>query len=137
MTGFDRALLALGALAGLLGVAASAAAAHIPGADSLKTAAQFLLFHAPAIIALVALTATGLTHRLTTRVAAAALVIGLALFSGDLSLRALKGIHLFPMAAPTGGVILMAGWLVAALAAFVPARTRQGPLGQHTPAIRS
>lgn len=137
MTGFDRALLALGALAGLLGVAASAAAAHIPGADSLKTAAQFLLFHAPAIIALVALTATGLTHRLTTRVATAALVIGLALFSGDLSLRALKGIPLFPMAAPTGGVILMAGWLVAALAAFVPARTRQGPLGQHPPAIRS
>ena len=84
-----------------------------------------------------ALTATGLTHRLTTRVAAAALVIGLALFSGDLSLRALKGIPLFPMAAPTGGVILMAGWLVAALAAFVPARTRQGPLGQHPPAIRS
>lgn len=53
LAGIDRALAALAGLAGLLGVALSAAAAHIPGADSLKTAAQFLLFHAPAILALV------------------------------------------------------------------------------------
>lgn len=118
----DRFLLALGALAGLLGVAASAAAAHVAGADSLKTAAQFLLFHAPAVIGLVALSATGATHRLTTRIAAAALVLGLALFSGDLALRALQGIPLFPMAAPTGGFLLMGGWLLAAVAAFVPQR---------------
>lgn len=122
MNGIDRALLALGALAGLLGVAASAAAAHLSGADSLKTAAQFLLFHAPAILGLVALAATGTTHRPTTRLAAAALVVGLALFSGDLALRALHGTPLFPMAAPTGGFALMAGWLLAAVAAFVPTR---------------
>ncbi|MCC0804669.1 DUF423 domain-containing protein [Methylobacterium sp. W2] len=118
----DRILLALGALAGLLGVAASAAAAHIPGADSLKTAAHFLLFHAPAVIGLVALVGMGATHRLTTRIAAFALVLGLILFSGDLALRALQGIPLFPMAAPTGGVLLMGGWLVAGIAAFVPMR---------------
>lgn len=123
MTGLvDRALLALGALAGLLGVAASAAAAHVNGADSLRTAAQFLLFHAPAIFALVALSAAGATHRPLTRVAASALVIGLTLFSGDLALRALHGTPLFPMAAPSGGVILMAGWLLAGLAALIPAR---------------
>ncbi|MEQ4599230.1 MAG: DUF423 domain-containing protein, partial [Methylobacteriaceae bacterium] len=29
---------------------------------------------------------------------------------------------LFPMAAPSGGVVLMAGWLLAAIAALVPAR---------------
>ncbi|WP_019905637.1 DUF423 domain-containing protein [Methylobacterium sp. 77] len=118
----DRILLSLGALAGLLGVAASAAAAHIQGADSLKTAAQFLLFHAPAILALVALIATGTTHRLTTRIAASALVLGLALFCGDLALRALHGTPLFPMAAPSGGFLLMGGWLVAAIAALVPVR---------------
>lgn len=122
MTVLDRVLLALGALAGLLGVAASAAAAHISGADSLKTAAQFLLFHAPAILALVALTATGTTHRLLTRIAASALLLGLALFSGDVALRALQGTSLFPMAAPSGGFLLMGGWLLAAVAAFVPAR---------------
>lgn len=122
MTPFDRALVALGALAGLLGVAASAAAAHVSGADSLKTAAQFLLFHAPAIFALVALSVAGTTHRPLTRIAASALVVGLALFSGDLALRALHGTPLFPMAAPSGGVILMAGWLLAGVAALIPAR---------------
>nr|WP_279292499.1 DUF423 domain-containing protein [Methylobacterium goesingense] len=114
--------MALGALAGLLGVAASAAAAHVSGADSLKTAAQFLLFHAPAILALVALAATGTTHRPMTRLAAGALVVGLALFSGDLALRALHGTPLFPMAAPAGGFALMAGWLLAALSAVIPGR---------------
>lgn len=49
-------------------------------------------------------------------------MLGLALFSGDLALRALHGTPLFPMAAPSGGVILMAGWLMAGLAALVPAR---------------
>ncbi|KQO70224.1 DUF423 domain-containing protein [Methylobacterium sp. Leaf88] len=122
MNGLDRVLLALGALAGLLGVAASAAASHLSGADSLRIAAQFLLFHAPAILGLVALAANGTTHRPVTRLAAAALVVGLALFSGDLALRALHGTPLFPMAAPTGGFVLMAGWLLVAAAAFVPAR---------------
>ncbi|MCJ2036662.1 DUF423 domain-containing protein [Methylobacterium sp. J-068] len=122
MSGLDRLLLALGALAGLLGVAASAAAAHVSGADSLKIAAQFLLFHAPALLGLVALTATGTTHRPTTRLAAGALVLGLTLFSGDLALRALHGTPLFPMAAPSGGILLMVGWLLVAVAAFVPLR---------------
>ena len=124
MTLPDRILLALGALAGLLGVAASARAAHGAGADSLKTAAQFLLFHAPALLGLVALASTGATHRLLTRLAAATLVVGLALFSGDLALRALHGTALFAMAAPTGGVLLMGGWLLAAVAACVPVRGR-------------
>jgi uncharacterized membrane protein YgdD (TMEM256/DUF423 family) len=120
----ERILLALGAIAGLLGVAASAAAAHIPSGDGLKTAAQFLLFHAPAVIGLVALAATGVSHRLLPRLAATALLIGLVLFSGDLALRALQGTPLFPMAAPSGGFVLMAGWLLAAAAAFVPAQRR-------------
>ncbi|MCJ2107448.1 DUF423 domain-containing protein [Methylobacterium sp. E-041] len=118
----DRALVALACLAGGLGVAASAAAAHIPGADSLKTAAQFLLFHAPAILALAGLATAGLTHAIATRIAAWALVLGLALFSGDLALRALAGQPLFPMAAPSGGILLMAGWTLGAIAAFIPAR---------------
>jgi uncharacterized membrane protein YgdD (TMEM256/DUF423 family) len=48
--------------------------------------------------------------------------MGLALFSGDLSLRAMHGIPLFPMAAPAGGLLLMAGWLLAALVALIPTR---------------
>lgn len=117
----DRILLALGALAGLLGVVASAAAAHGAGIDSLKTAAQFLLFHAPVVIGLVALIATGATHRGLTRASALAILIGLALFCGDLALRALLATPFFPMAAPAGGIVLMVGWLVLAVTAFVRA----------------
>ncbi|GBU16586.1 MULTISPECIES: DUF423 domain-containing protein [Methylobacterium] len=122
MSGFERVLLALAALAGLLGVAASAAAAHVSGAETLRTSAEFLLFHAPAVMALAALSGAGLTSRPVTRVAAGAMLLGLALFSGDLALRALAGHPLFPMAAPIGGMVLMAAWLVAGLAAFLPRR---------------
>ena len=122
MTGLDRVLAALAALAGGLGVAARAAAAHTSGGETLKTAAQFLLFHAPAVLALTGLAAAGPIRAGLARLAAAALLIGLALFSGDLALRASTGTPLFPMAAPSGGVVLMAGWLLAAVAVLVPAR---------------
>ena len=122
VSGLDRALVALACLAGLLGVALSAAAAHIPGADSLKTAAQFLLFHAPAILGLTGLGRLGLARPALARGAAGLLVLGLILFCGDLSVRAWLQHALFPMAAPTGGFALMAGWLVGILCALVPAR---------------
>ncbi|MCJ2142657.1 DUF423 domain-containing protein [Methylobacterium sp. E-066] len=120
LSGFDRALVALACLAGLLGVALSAAAAHIPGADSLKTAAQFLLFHAPAILALVGLGAAGLARPGPMRVAAGFLVLGLILFCGDLAVRTWLQQPLFPMAAPIGGFALMGGWLVGAIGALIP-----------------
>jgi uncharacterized membrane protein YgdD (TMEM256/DUF423 family) len=121
-SGIDRALVALACLAGLLGVALSAAAAHIPGADSLKTAAQFLLFHAPAILALIGLAAAGLARPVLARAAAALLVLGLILFCGDLAVRTWLQHPLFPMAAPTGGFALMGGWLAGLLCAVVPVR---------------
>ncbi|WP_336488240.1 DUF423 domain-containing protein [Methylobacterium nigriterrae] len=123
MRGPDRALIALAALAGLLGVAASAAAAHRPGdGDTLRIAGQFLLFHAPAVMALTALGAAGLVRGSAARIAAGALLAGLCLFSGDLATRALAQHALFPMAAPSGGLLLMAGWIGGIVAAFLPAR---------------
>jgi uncharacterized membrane protein YgdD (TMEM256/DUF423 family) len=119
----ERFLLAFAGLAGLLGVAASAAAAHRVDAESLRTAAQFLLFHAPALIGLALLAGSVLTLLRLTRIAAWALGLGLALFCGDLALRALVQTPLFPMAAPAGGVLLMAGWLLVCIAALVPARS--------------
>lgn len=118
MSGFDRVLLALAGLAGLLGVAGSAAAAHTSGGETLKTASQFLLFHAPLVVGLVAL--TGVIRAPLARYAGAAILVGLAVFSGDLALRALAGVPLFPMAAPAGGTVLMAGWLLVAAAALFP-----------------
>jgi uncharacterized membrane protein YgdD (TMEM256/DUF423 family) len=46
-------------------------------------------------------------------------VLGLVLFCGDLAMRAFRGSALFPMAAPTGGFVLMAGWALIAVAALL------------------
>jgi len=42
-----------------------------------------------------------------------------ALFAGDIALRAFVGYPPFPMAAPTGGVVLILAWLALAVAAIL------------------
>ena len=118
----ERLVLALAALAGFLGVVLSAAAAHLQAGPSLSTAAQFLLFHAAALTGVVALAASGRLDLRVLRAAGVALVLGLVLFCGDLAVRSLAGVALVPMAAPTGGVLLMAGWVLTGLAAILPRR---------------
>ncbi len=49
-------------------------------------------------------------------VALVAWVLGGVLFSGDIAMRAFLGHRLFAMAAPSGGVILIIGWLALAAA---------------------
>jgi uncharacterized membrane protein YgdD (TMEM256/DUF423 family) len=108
-----RPFLALAGLLGALGVATAAAASH-GGDTNLGIVANFLLFHAPALIGLSLVPRT----RLVT-VAGYLLVVALAVFCGDLAARSLVGHALFPMAAPIGGGGLILGWLlVAALALF-------------------
>ena len=116
-----RILVVLASLSGLLGVGLSAAAAHVTGGN-LTTAAQFLLFHAPALLALVALITVGAVSPMVGQVAGYVLVLGLALFCGDLSRRAFSGVALFPRAAPTGGIVLMAGWLLVGISALLRVR---------------
>lgn len=125
----DRALAAAGGLAGLLGVALSAVAAHVTGASTLDIAARFLLVHAVALLALAALAAGGTLHPLTARLAGLALGVGLTLFSGDLAWRALVGTAPIPSAAPVGGTILIGGWALVIAAALIgrrPARIEPG-----------
>ena len=56
---------------------------------------------------------------LGTSVAAAfGFVVAAALFASDLTLRQYAGHSLFPMAAPAGGTLLIASWLVLAMAAI-------------------
>ncbi len=121
MTWAGRLLVVLAALSGVLGVALSAAAAHITGGN-LATAAQFLLFHAPAVLALVALMAAGVLQPTLAQIAGYALVLGLVLFCGDLSRRAFSGVALFPKAAPTGGILMMVGWVLVGLSALLRLR---------------
>ena len=119
----ERVLVALGALAGVLGVALSAAASHMTGNASLQIAAQFLLFHAPALLVLAALVSQGGVNARLGRLSGFLMALGLVLFCGDLSRRALSGVALAPMAAPTGGVLLMIGWALAGISAFVRPRS--------------
>jgi uncharacterized membrane protein YgdD (TMEM256/DUF423 family) len=114
----DRVLVALAGLAGLAGIALSAAAAHGPGGPNLDAAARFLLVHAAALLGLAALSGGILSPRLAM-LAGLVMVAGLTLFCGDLVRRAYAGAGLFPMAAPAGGFVLMAGWLLVVVAAIV------------------
>lgn len=111
----ERSLASLGALAGLLGVALSAASAHGGSGASLETAARFLLLHAPVLILMAALIDRTLVGLRFGRFAGWTMAAGLALFCGDLSMRALAGVPLAPTAAPTGGLLLMLGWLALAV----------------------
>ena len=79
-----------------------------------------LLFHALAVLAAVALTERGLIHVRLGIVAAWGFVIAAALFAGDLTLRQYADHSLFPMAAPTGGTLLIVSWLMLAVSAAWP-----------------
>lgn len=116
----ERGLVAAAAFFGLAGVALSALSAHAPAAGSLDVAARFLLVHAAALLAIAAL--LRLLHRRLALAAALAMATGLALFAGDLALRALAGTPLLPLAAPSGGVLLMAGWALLVPAALIGRR---------------
>ena len=108
-------VLLLAGLLGASGVALAAAATHVGGA-LLGPASAMCLAHAPAMLALFA------GHRLIRTATGASLLMGLGalLFAGDLALKQFYGTGLFPMAAPSGGILMMLGWLLAAAGAFFP-----------------
>jgi uncharacterized membrane protein YgdD (TMEM256/DUF423 family) len=109
---------------GACGVGLAATAAHGTSAAGLDSAAWLLLFHAVAILGAASLAHQGQLWRPLALAAMLCFVIGGALFSGDIAMRAFAGHRLFPMAAPSGGTLLLAGWLIltaAALAAMAAA----------------
>jgi uncharacterized membrane protein YgdD (TMEM256/DUF423 family) len=114
-------LVVLAGLMGSGGVMLAAASAHSVPNAGLDSAGNLLLLHAAAVLGATALLQTGLLWRPLGLVAAFGLVLGAALFAGDITLRAFAGHRLFPMAAPTGGMILIASWLVLAAAGIVAA----------------
>jgi uncharacterized membrane protein YgdD (TMEM256/DUF423 family) len=117
-----RILIGLAAIMGADGVILAALSAHQPDAARLGAASSMLLFHAIAVLAVVALAERGMVHVRIGIAAAFGFVVASALFAGDLSLRQFAGHSLFPMAAPTGGTLLIASWLLLAVAAAWPRR---------------
>ncbi len=114
MRGWSMCLSALAGLMGASGVGLAAAGAHRSGNPNVTTAAYFLLFHAAAIIALCTRTPSAGTRAIL--VAASLLTLGAILFSGELAVHALADIAPLPLAAPVGGMLMILGWLVAAIA---------------------
>jgi uncharacterized membrane protein YgdD (TMEM256/DUF423 family) len=112
-----RVLIAVAGIFGAAGVGLSAVAAHRADLTGLGTAANMLLLHAPAFLAL------GLAPGNRPRmIASFVLMAGLMLFNGDLLTRAFFDHRLFPMAAPSGGMLMIAGWLGIAISAFAGKR---------------
>jgi uncharacterized membrane protein YgdD (TMEM256/DUF423 family) len=103
-----RVLIGLAGIMGADGVMLAAASAHGADASRLASASSMLLFHASAVLG---------------AIAGWGFVVAAALFAADLALRQYAGHSLFPMAAPTGGTLLIASWLALAVAAAWP---RQG-----------
>nr|WP_183364907.1 DUF423 domain-containing protein [Gellertiella hungarica] len=106
--------MAAAAVIGLAGVALSAAAAHSPDPRFLTQAGLLCLAHGPALLAV-----AGFPLRLG-RLAAALMIAGVALFSGDMMMREFGGSALFPRAAPTGGMMIMAGWFSILVGVAIP-----------------
>jgi uncharacterized membrane protein YgdD (TMEM256/DUF423 family) len=112
-------LIALAGLMGAGGIALAAAGAHMAPGTGLDGAAYMLLFHAAAVVGGAALVQQGVLWRPLALVVVAAWVLGAVLFSGDIAMRAFAAHRLFPFAAPSGGMILIGGWLALTVSAVV------------------
>lgn len=121
-------MVAMGGIFGAIGVASAAAASHSDTTGLLGPASVMLLAHAPALIALYAAKA----HIQFVSLAAVILTLGTILFTSDLAVNFVNrtGINqsgllpdgIFPMAAPIGGVLMIAGWLVIIVCSFFAVR---------------
>lgn len=113
-------LLTIGAgIAGAMGVALAAVAAHKVDSPALVSASTMLMVHAAAAVGI-----AGLARHGRGFIAAGSLMLAaVALFSGDVTVHTLTGNHIFPYAAPTGGSLTIASWIVLALVALRNAAT--------------
>lgn len=100
-------------LCGAMAVGLAAISAHV-ALDSramVQSVAMLLGWHAPALIGL------ALWQRRQGDWVAGVLLAGLTLFGGAVLVRAFAGISLGPVA-PTGGMMMIAGWLLLAVLAW-------------------
>jgi uncharacterized membrane protein YgdD (TMEM256/DUF423 family) len=112
---FPRLTLLLAGLIGAAGVIFSALAAHA-GDETHRyaAAAAACMAQAPALIGLY----VGWDKIRTALIASALIGLGCLLFAGDLFYRTRVGYGLFPMSAPTGGTMMILGWVAVAAGAL-------------------
>lgn len=126
-------LFLLCGVTGGAGVATFAASAHAAGSDAagglaLSNAAIMMMVHAAAGLAIVAVSSgsrvSGAWHAV-----ASAMVGGALLFGAAVALPKLAGFDLFPLAAPIGGSIAIASWLLLAITGVVLGLRSRGARG--------
>jgi uncharacterized membrane protein YgdD (TMEM256/DUF423 family) len=105
---FSRLTIAAAGLIGAAGIMAAAASSHGGEARNLSAIALVCLAHGPALLAL---GLSGASGRLLA-LAAMLLAAGTLVFAGDLLCREISGSGLFQMAAPSGGILMLGGWLL-------------------------
>jgi uncharacterized membrane protein YgdD (TMEM256/DUF423 family) len=113
-TMFPRITLFLAGLIGAWGVIFSALAAHGGDTHLYSAAATACMAQAPALLGIY----IGWEKIRTALIASALIGIGCLLFAGDLVFRSRFGHGLFPMSAPTGGTMMILGWLTVAAGAL-------------------
>lgn len=106
-------------LYGAMAVGFAAYAAHGLAGDAYaqglaERAWQMQLIHAAALLAASRLAAEDGSR--AARIACWLFAVGVALFSGSLTLKMLSGPLPVPMVTPAGGIALLAGWLALAAA---------------------
>jgi uncharacterized membrane protein YgdD (TMEM256/DUF423 family) len=116
----DRLFLTLGAISGLLSVAAGAFGAHALRARlaaehlaTFETAARYQMYHALALLAVA--WAVARWPGPWPRAAGWCFAVGTVLFSGSLYVLALTGLRWLGAITPLGGVAFLAGWALLAV----------------------
>jgi uncharacterized membrane protein YgdD (TMEM256/DUF423 family) len=105
-------LAVLAALMGAVGVSLAALSMHADGGDYGRTASEFLVLHAAALVGIAAHVRTAdWRNARALLIAGGALALGTIVFAGDLTSRAFTGGRLFPMAAPGGGTLIILSWI--------------------------
>lgn len=113
----DRNLLVFAAFNGAMAVALGAFAAHGAGPavkSLLTTGAQYQMVHAVLAVACAIWTTGGRTARIAGWLAAG----GGLIFSLALAMIGLLSLSVMGAVAPIGGTLMIAGWIVLAVAAF-------------------
>lgn len=119
-TGWFRIVVVAAGLMGAAGVILAAAAAHKTTGTLLLSASSMLLFHAPAALLTILLAERQIVHPRLGLAAGCGFVAGATLFGADLTVLQFFGHRLFPMAAPSGGTLMILSWLLLAVAAIWP-----------------
>ncbi len=115
-----RVSVVLAGMMGAGGVILAALSAHASDASQLAPGSSMLLFHASSVLAVAALAERAIVHARIGITAGFGFAAGATLFAADLALRQYAGHRLFPFAAPTGGTLLIASWLLVLAAAAWP-----------------